>query len=131
MTNPRGCAETHAPAGVHFGQGSLQNLKPEAWHTREAAGPQELGLALDEAGYVRTVDSTVGHLARSTFIHYSEPPPSSVIFLSYNRPFVLSNVFLRHAMGGRLGSVSRYKLRFKYRHITMPSRMLKGNCPVV
>jgi hypothetical protein len=92
---------------------------------------RNLASPLDEAGYVRTVDSTVGHLTRSTFIHYSGPPPFSVIFSSYNRPLVLSNVFLRHAMGGWMGSFSRYKLRFKYRHITMPSRRLKGNWPVV
>jgi hypothetical protein len=92
---------------------------------------RNLASPLDEAGYVRTVDSTVGHLARSTIIHYSGPPPSSVIFLSYNRVRILSNVFLRHAMGGRLSAFSPYRLRFKYRHITTPSRMLKGNCPVV
>src|SRR5580658_2117547 len=86
---------------------------------------------LDEAGYVRTVDSTVGHLARSTFIHYSGPPPFSVIFSSYNRLAILSNVFLRYATDGRFGRSGPYKLRFKYRHITMPSMMLKGNCPVV
>jgi hypothetical protein len=92
---------------------------------------RNLASPLDEADYFRTVDSTVGHLARSTFIHYSGPPPFPVIFTSYNRPFILSNVFLHHAMGGWVGRESRYKLRFKYRHITMPSRMLKGNCPVV
>jgi hypothetical protein len=92
---------------------------------------RNLASPLDEAGYVRTVDSTVGHLARSTVIHYSGPPPFPVIFSSYNRPEILSNVFLRYATGGRLGGLSRYKLRFKYRHITIPSRMLKGNCPVV
>jgi len=58
---------------------------------------RNLASPLDEAGYVRTVDSTVGHLARSTVIHYSGPPPFSVIFLSYNRDVILSNVFLRHA----------------------------------
>ena len=92
---------------------------------------RNLASPLDEAGYVRTVDSTVGHLARSTVIHYSGPPPFPVIFSSYNRPFILSNVFLRHAMNGWLEDPSHYKLRFKYRHITMPSKMLKGNCPVV
>jgi hypothetical protein len=92
---------------------------------------RNLASPLDEAGYVRTVDSTVGHLARSTVIHYSGPPPFPVIFSSYNRPEILSNVFLRYATGGRRKPRRPYKLRFKYRHITMPSRMLKGNCPVV
>ena len=45
---------------------------------------RNLAPPLDEAGNVRTVDSTVGHLARSTIIHYSGPPPFSVIFSSYN-----------------------------------------------
>jgi hypothetical protein len=92
---------------------------------------RNLASPLDEAGYVRTVDSTVGHLARSTVIHYSGPPPFPVIFSSYNRLCFLSNVFLRYAMDGWMRRRSPYKLRFKYRHITMPSKMLKGNCPVV
>jgi hypothetical protein len=92
---------------------------------------RNLASPLDEAGYVRTVDSTVGHLARSTVIHYSGPPPFPVIFSSYNRRFILSNVFLRHATDWRPSGQRPYKLRFKYRQITKPSRMLKGNCPVV
>ena len=92
---------------------------------------RNLASPLDEAGYVRTVGSTVSHLARSTFIHYSGPPPFPVIFSSYNRPAILSNVFLRYATDGWLASSRPYKLRFKYRHITIPSSRLKGNCPVV
>ena len=92
---------------------------------------RNLASPLDEAGYFRAVDSTVGHLARSTFIHYSGPPPFPVIFLSYNRLVILSNVFLRHATDRCPGPQRPYKLRFKYRHITMPSSRLKGNCPVV
>ena len=90
-----------------------------------------LASPLDEAGYVRTVDSTVGHLTRSTFYHYSGPPPFPVIFSSYNRLFILSNVFLRHATDRCGRALSPYKLRFKYRHITIPSKKLKGNWPVV
>jgi hypothetical protein len=92
---------------------------------------RNLASPLDEAGYFRTVDSTVGHLARSTFIHCSGPPPFPVIFSSYNRLAILSNVFLRYATDRWLEVRSPYSLRFKYRHITKPSRRLKGNCPVV
>jgi|SRR5580700_10224596 hypothetical protein len=92
---------------------------------------RNLASPLDEAGYVRTVDSTVGHLARSTVIHYSGPPPFPVIFSSYNRLVILSNVFLRYATDGRRKADGPYKLRFKYRHITNPSKRLNGNCPVV
>jgi len=88
---------------------------------------RNLASPLDEAGYIRTVDSTVGHLARSTFIHYSGPPPFPVIFSSYNRLVILSNVFLRHTADRCGVAASPYKLRFKYRHITKPSKRLKGN----
>jgi len=46
----------------------------------EVAGPQELGPVTEtEPTTVRTVDSAVGHLARSTIYHCPGPPPSSVI----------------------------------------------------
>src|SRR5450755_1830727 len=40
MTNPRRCAKGTHPRGSKV----AYELKPEAWHTRKAAGPQELGL---------------------------------------------------------------------------------------
>src|ERR1039457_831918 len=127
MTNPRRCAKGTHPRGSKV----AYELKPEAWHTRKAAGPQELGLVTGRS-QLRQNGRLNSRPPRAVYYHSLFWTTS---FFSDNfilqSTFCFVKCFLAPRHGWAAGRVSRYKLRFKYRHITMPSRMLKGNCPVV